>query len=233
MKEYILLRHELLFSRYIGTNGKQLVPGQGASFVQTGLLHQDNQQLPTSRICINHSRTSGVVLWSYHANLAHGPTSHSVRAVELEEKDTEGGEKDEVQLDDLTDRVILWLTWLLKQMYHFYHYILHPNTCCCDIYQHACYVCVTRLIGYHAFLFHGGDYGMAAKLKKYSSSWICEWHAYLKKKRVRSSCRNQVFVSQFERFLYFRSVVCWTIAHFDSIVAWYIVSVEFSSTKAQ
>ena len=58
----------------------------------------------TSRLFINHA------LWSYHANLAHGSTSHSVRGVELEEKDTEGGDKDKVQLDDLTDRVIIWLT---------------------------------------------------------------------------------------------------------------------------
>ena len=50
---------------------------------------------------INHA------LWSNHASLAHGSTSHSVRDVELEEKDTEGGNKDKVQLDDLTDRVIV------------------------------------------------------------------------------------------------------------------------------
>ena len=49
-------------------------------------------------------------LWSYHANLAHGSTSHSVRDVEMEEKDTEGGDKDKVQLADLTDRIIVWLT---------------------------------------------------------------------------------------------------------------------------
>ena len=30
--------------------------------------------------------------------------------VELEEKDTEGGDNDKVQLDDLTDRVIVWQT---------------------------------------------------------------------------------------------------------------------------
>ena len=69
-----------------------------------------NQQLPTSRLFINHSRTPGVVLWSYRANIARGSTSHSVLDVELEEKDTEGGEKDKVQLDGLTDRVIVWLT---------------------------------------------------------------------------------------------------------------------------
>ena len=51
-----------------------------------------------------------MVLWYYHADLAHGSISQSVRDVELEEKDTEGGEKDKVQLDDLTDRVIVWLT---------------------------------------------------------------------------------------------------------------------------
>ena len=75
--------------------------------MQPCLLHPENQQLPTSRLFINHSRIPGVVLWSYHANIARGSTSHSVRDVELEEKDTEGGEKDKVQLDGLTDRVIL------------------------------------------------------------------------------------------------------------------------------
>ena len=75
--------------------------------MQPGLLHPENQQLPTSRLFINHSRTLGVVFWSYHANIARGSTSHSVRDVELEEKDTEGGEKDKVQLDGLTDRVIV------------------------------------------------------------------------------------------------------------------------------
>ena len=60
---------------------KQLVPGQGASSVQPGLLHPGNQQLPTSHLFINHA------LWSYHANHAHGATSHSVRDVELGEKD--------------------------------------------------------------------------------------------------------------------------------------------------
>ena len=43
-------------------------------------------------------------------NSTRGSTSHNVRDVELEEKDTEGGEKDKVQLDGLTDRVIVWLT---------------------------------------------------------------------------------------------------------------------------
>ena len=42
--------------------------------------------------------------------IARGSTSRSVRDVELEEKDTEVGEKDKIQLDDLTDRVIVWLT---------------------------------------------------------------------------------------------------------------------------
>ena len=68
----------------------------------TGSPPPRNQQLSTSRLLINHA------LWSYHANLAHRSTSHSGRDVELEEKDTEGGDK--VQLDDLTDRVIVWLT---------------------------------------------------------------------------------------------------------------------------
>ena len=75
--------------------------------MQPGLLHPENQQFTTSRLFINHSWTPGVVLWSYHANIARGSTSHSVRDVELEEKDTEGGEKDKVQLDGLTDRVIV------------------------------------------------------------------------------------------------------------------------------
>ena len=34
-------------------------------------------------------------------------SSHSVLDVELEEKDTEGGDKDNVKLDDLTDKVIV------------------------------------------------------------------------------------------------------------------------------
>ena len=75
--------------------------------MQPDLLHPENQPLPTSRLFIYHSRTPGVVLWSYHANIARGSTSHSVRDVELEEKDTEGGEKDKVQLDGLTDRVVV------------------------------------------------------------------------------------------------------------------------------
>ena len=78
--------------------------------MQPGLLHPENQQLPTSRLFINHSRTPGVVVVLfklYHANIARGSTGHSVRDVELEEKDTEGGEKDKVQLDGLTDRVIV------------------------------------------------------------------------------------------------------------------------------
>ena len=75
--------------------------------MQPGLLHPENQQLPTSRLFINHSRTPDVVLWAYHANIVRGSTSHSVRDVELEEKYTEGGEKDKVQLDGLTDRVIV------------------------------------------------------------------------------------------------------------------------------
>ena len=75
--------------------------------MQPGLLHPENHQLPISRLFINHSRTPGVVLWSYHANIARGSTSHSVRDVELEEKDAEDGEKDQVQVDGLTDRVIV------------------------------------------------------------------------------------------------------------------------------
>ena len=51
-----------------------------------GFLHPENQQLLTSRLFINHSRTSGVVLWSYHANIARGSTSHCVRDVDLERR---------------------------------------------------------------------------------------------------------------------------------------------------
>ncbi len=47
----------------------------------------------------------GVVVLSCH--IARGSTSHNVLDVDLEEKDTEGGEKDKVQLDGLTDRVIV------------------------------------------------------------------------------------------------------------------------------
>ena len=72
--------------------------------MQPGFLHPENQQLPTSRIFINHSRTPGVVLWSYHANITRCSISHCVRDVELEEKDTEGGERDKVQL---SNRVIV------------------------------------------------------------------------------------------------------------------------------
>ena len=71
--------------------------------MQPGILHPDNQQLSTYRLFINHVRPSGVVLWSYHANLARGSTIHLVRDVELEEMNTECGDKDKVQLDDLTD----------------------------------------------------------------------------------------------------------------------------------
>ena len=74
----------------------------GGFIYATGSPPPRHQQLPTSRLFINHA------LWSYHANLAHRSTIHRVRDVELEEKDTEGGDK--VQLDDLTDRVIVWLT---------------------------------------------------------------------------------------------------------------------------
>ena len=62
--------------------------------MQPGLFHPENQQLPTSRLFINHARTSGVVLWSYHANIARRYTGHLVPGVALEEKNTEGGEKD-------------------------------------------------------------------------------------------------------------------------------------------
>ena len=86
-------------------NQRQADGSWTAGFIYaTGSPPPRNQQLPTSRQFINHA------LWSYHANIAHGSTSHSVRDVELEEKDTEGEDKDNVQLDDLTDRVIVWLT---------------------------------------------------------------------------------------------------------------------------
>ena len=70
---------------------------------QPGLLHPENPQLPTSRLFTNHSRTSDVVLWSNHANFARGSTAPLIRDVEMEEEDTEGGEKDKVQWDDFTD----------------------------------------------------------------------------------------------------------------------------------
>ena len=118
----------------------------GRGFVSTtGYLPPRKAIVPTSRLFINHS---GVVLWSNHANLVRGSTSHLVRDVELEEKDT-GGEKYEVQLDDLTDRGrgMADLTSEAKVP------VLPVNsTCCCDIYQHACYMCATLLIGYHAIL---------------------------------------------------------------------------------
>ena len=79
-------------SEGIGSNGKQLVPGQGASILLPGIPHPDNPRLATSRLFINHSRTSGVVLWSYHANLAGRSTSHLDREVEDGEEEREDGE---------------------------------------------------------------------------------------------------------------------------------------------
>ena len=70
-------------------NQRQVAGSWTGASMQPGLLYPyENQQLPTSRLFINPA------LWSYHANLAHGSTSHSVRDVELEEKDTECGDKD-------------------------------------------------------------------------------------------------------------------------------------------
>ena len=46
-------------------------------------------------------RKSTVALWAYHASLTHGSTSHSVRDVELGEKDTEGGDKDKSAVERL------------------------------------------------------------------------------------------------------------------------------------
>ena len=71
--------------------------------MQPGLLHPE-QQLP-----IPHAYSS-----TMHCGPIM-PTSPmdllvSVRGVELEEKDTEGGDKDKLQWDDLTDRVIVWPT---------------------------------------------------------------------------------------------------------------------------
>ena len=75
--------------------------GGGASSMHPGLLHPENQQLPTSPPI--HQPFTDI-------RCGLGSTSHSVRDVELEENDTEGGEKDKVQLGGLTDRVIVWLT---------------------------------------------------------------------------------------------------------------------------
>ena len=83
-------------------NQRQTVGSWTGGFIYaTGSPPPRNQQLPNSHLLIN------LALCSYHANLAHGSTSHSVRDGELEEKDTEGGDKDKVQLDDLTDIVIV------------------------------------------------------------------------------------------------------------------------------
>ena len=144
--------HMWLISGYIATNGKQ--------------LHPENQQLPTSRLFINHSRTSGVALWSYHANLARGSTSHIVCDAELEDKDRmwrKGqravGRSDRGSMADFTSQAkVLFLPLNYTPQYMLLRYIptyvLHvcnaPNACCCDIYQHTCYMCATLLIGYHA-----------------------------------------------------------------------------------
>ena len=59
------------------------------------------------------STIHGHLVWScghIMPTIARSSTSRSVRDVELEEKDTEVGEKGKIQLDDLTDRVIVWLT---------------------------------------------------------------------------------------------------------------------------
>ena len=71
--------------------------------MQPGLLRPENQHLPTSCLFINHDP----ILPSSPLDL---PASHNVRDVELDEKDTEGGDKASVQFDDLTDRVFVWLT---------------------------------------------------------------------------------------------------------------------------
>ena len=68
--------------------------------MQPVLLHPEDQQLPTSHLFINHC---GPIMPASSMDVR-------VCGVELEENDTEGGDKDKVQLDDLTDRVILWLT---------------------------------------------------------------------------------------------------------------------------
>ena len=46
-----------LFSRYIGSNGKQPVPGLGGLPLQLGLPHLENQQWTTSHPSINQSLT--------------------------------------------------------------------------------------------------------------------------------------------------------------------------------
>ena len=94
MQECIILRHVWLLSRYIGTNGKQLVQDRG--------LYLCNRSHPPRKSTVAYFTPIHQPLWYDHANIAHGSTSHSVRDVALEEKDTEGGDK--VQLDDLTDQ---------------------------------------------------------------------------------------------------------------------------------
>ena len=82
-------------------------------------LNLCNRVSSTQKInsCLLHAYSStiqGHPVWScgpiMPTSPVRGSTSHSVRDAELEEKDTEGGEKDKVQLNDLTDRVIVWLT---------------------------------------------------------------------------------------------------------------------------
>ena len=88
----------------------------------------------------------------------------------------------------------------------------HPNACCCDIPTCMLQVCnaidlISCIFIPWLRLWHGGH------VERWSPSRIFDWHAHFFLKRVRSICRNQMLVSQFERFLYSWSVVCWTIAH--------------------
>ena len=95
-----------------GSSAGILEPTESSWFLDRGLILcnrvSSNQKINS---CLPHAYSStmhcGPIM---PPSLTHGSTSRSVCGVELEEKDTEGGDKDKVQLDDLTDRVIVWLT---------------------------------------------------------------------------------------------------------------------------
>ncbi len=84
---------------------------QAAGSWTGGFIYATGSPIPRRKstvVYFNPIHQPCIVILPYQ--LAHGSTSHSVRGVELDEKDTEGGDKGKVQLDDLTDRVIVWLT---------------------------------------------------------------------------------------------------------------------------
>ena len=70
---------------------------QAAGSWTGGFIYATGSPIPTRKSTVAYFTPIHQPLWSYHANLAYGSTSHSVRDVELEEKDTEGGDKDIVQ----------------------------------------------------------------------------------------------------------------------------------------